>query len=63
LSERYTLFTIDVDLEPLAHIADFPGAVNDLMASLERMDADEIEHFGGMEMHERVLEYVASVAV
>ncbi len=59
LSAKYLLFTIRIICEPLRHIAGFPQAGADLARSLDNMDADEIEHFGGVEKHRRLAEYVA----
>lgn len=61
LSPRYLLFTIDVLCEPLVHITQFPQARVDLARSLRGMDADEIEHFGGLDKFGRLLEYLQSV--
>lgn len=59
LSSNYLLFTIRIVTEPLAHIAGFTSAQTDLLQSLDNMDADEIEHLGGVEKHRRLAEYVA----
>ena len=59
LSETYLLFTIRIICEPLCHIAGYPSAQADLMRSLDNMDVQEIEHFGGVEKHRRLAEYVA----
>ena len=61
LSPRYLLFTIDVLCEPLMHIRQFPRARADLLKSLGGMDADEIEHFGGLDKFGRLLEYLRSL--
>lgn len=59
ISERYLLFTIDVICEPLADIESFVDAQTDLVTALATMDADEINHFGGLEKHRRLADYVA----
>lgn len=61
LSSKYLLFTIDVLCEPLMHITQFPQAREDLKNSLQGLDADEIEHFGGLDKFGRLLEYLQSV--
>ncbi len=62
LSERFLLFTIEVLCEPLQDVERFPRAALDLRAALGEMDADEIAHFGGVEKHRRLTEYVALLA-
>ena len=61
LSPKYLLFTIDVLCEPLVHITQFPQLREDLEKSLQGLDADEIEHFGGLDKFGRLLEYLQSV--
>lgn len=62
LSARYVLFTIEIICEPLVHIGSFPRACADLRRALQRMDAGEVEHFGGVEKQRSLTEYVASFA-
>lgn len=62
LSARYLLFTIDIACEPLADLQGFAAARTDLETSLARMDADEVSHFGGVEKHRHLTEYVAALA-
>ncbi len=59
LSDRFLLFTIAVTCEPIAHMARFPEACGEMQAALRAMDADEITHFGGVEKHRRLSDYVA----
>ena len=59
ISARYVLFTIDVICEPLADIEGFADAQADLAGALAVMDADEINHFGGLEKHRLLADYVA----
>jgi hypothetical protein len=61
LSTRYLLFTIDVACEPLMDLVGFATARADLATSLARLDADEINHFGGVEKHRQLQEYVAAL--
>ncbi len=58
LSDRFMLFTIAVICEPLEDIAQFPDACREMQAALAAMDTDEITHFGGVEKHRRLSEYV-----
>ena len=61
LSARYLLFTIDVVCEPLADLKGFALARADLDTSLARMDPDEVSHFGGVEKHRQLTEYVSTL--
>ncbi len=58
LSDRFMLFTIAITVVPLAHLARFPKACSDMQAALLAMDAHEIVHFGGVEKHRRLSDYV-----
>lgn len=56
--ERYLVFTIGVVFAPLNELANHPQHQAGLLKTLQRMDADEISHFGGVEKHQRLTEYV-----
>ena len=58
LLSSYVLFTIDVLCEPLADGMAYPQAWFDLHKRLQRMDADEIQHFGGRQKHQRLCDYL-----
>ena len=62
ISARYLLFTIDVVTEPLADLVHFVEAAVDLNLSLQRMDEDEVQHFGGVDKHCRLMSYVQRIA-
>ena len=49
LTPKYVLFGIRVVCEPLRHIAMYPSAGQDLLSALQRMDIDEVSHFGGQQ--------------
>lgn len=61
LSARYLLFTIDVRSEPLADLAHFAQARDDLLQTLDRMSALEITYSGGLEKHRRLTDYVRTL--
>lgn len=59
--DDYLLFTINVRFAPLRDIAHYPQALEDLIASLSRFDAEEIDYFGGGAKYQRLGEYLAEV--
>ena len=56
---RHLLFTIRVVQVPLQDIFSYSEARNDLLQTLAAMDADEVEHFGGVAKHALLTDYVA----
>lgn len=58
LTSRYVLFAIRIVCEPLQHMVGFPDARSDLLSALQRMDADEIEHFGGQRKWQALVDLV-----
>ena len=57
-SESHLLLTIRVLFAQLKDAGLHPHALPGLRASLELMDEDEINHFGGVAKHRRLVEYV-----
>ena len=58
--ESYSLFAINVRFQKLSDIFQFDAAKEGLQLSLERMDADEIEYFGGDKKIKTIHEYITS---
>ena len=58
--ESYSLFAINVRFQRLSDIFQFDAAKEGLQQSLERMDADEIEYFGGDKKIKTIHKYITS---
>ena len=58
--ESYSLFAINVRFQRLSDIFQFDAAKEGLQLSLERMDADEIEYFGGDKKIKTIHKYITS---
>ena len=58
--ESYSLFAINVRFQRLSDIFQFDDAKEGLQLSLERMDADEIEYFGGDKKIKTIHKYITS---
>ena len=58
--EFYSLFAINVRFQRLSDIFQFDDAKEGLQLSLERMDADEIEYFGGDKKIKTIHKYITS---
>ena len=56
--EDYSLFTINVLFQPLKIIFDYPEQKNNLILSLQRLDKDEADYFGGIPKIKTLLEYL-----
>ena len=56
--EDYSLFTINVLFEPLKTIFDYPEQKQNLILSLEGLDKDEADYFGGNKKINILLEYL-----
>ena len=56
--EDYSLFTINVLFEPLKEIFDYPKQRQALIESLEKLDNDEADYFGGNEKINILLDYL-----
>ena len=61
-SEEHLLFTINTRFQPLAAIAHYPQAQEDLLATLENLDADEVDYFGGARKCAMLIEYLKSLS-
>ena len=60
-SDGFLLFTINVRFAPLRDIAQHPEALADLMTSLERLDTNEIDYFGGNDKFHRLSDYLSTL--
>lgn len=58
--ESYSLFAINVRFQRLSDIFQFNAAKEGLQLSLERMDTDEIEYFGGDKKIKTIHKYITS---
>ena len=58
--ESYSLFAINVRFQRLSDIFQFDAAKEGLQLSLERMDDDEIEYFGGDKKIKTIHKYITS---
>ena len=58
--DSYSLFAINVRFQRLSDIFQFDAAKEGLQLSLERMDADEIEYFGGDKKIKTIHRYITS---
>jgi hypothetical protein len=56
--EDYSLFTINVLFEPLKEIFEYPKQKLALIKSLEKLDNDEADYFGGNEKINILLDYL-----
>ena len=56
--EDYSLFTINVLFEPLKEIFDYPKQRQALIESLEKLDNDEADYFGGNAKINILLDYL-----
>ena len=56
--EEYSLFTINVLFEPLKEIFEYPKQKQALVKSLEKLDNDEADYFGGNEKINILLDYL-----
>ena len=57
--EDYSLFTINVLFQPLNIIFDYPEQKQNLVKSLERLDKDESDYFGGSKKITILLDYLS----
>ena len=57
--EDYSLFTINVLFQPLNIIFEYPEQKQNLLRSLERLDKDESDYFGGSKKITILLEYLS----
>ncbi len=55
---RYLLFTIRVVFAPLVEIVEHRSTIPGLIRALARMSEDEVAHFGGVEKHRHLSDYV-----
>jgi len=59
-SRRFDINAPSADcVEPLADLLGFSVARQALLATLAKMDQDEIEHFGGYNKHQQLMTYLS----
>ena len=58
--EDYSLFTINVLFQPLHLIHDYPDQKRNLISSINTLDAEEINYFGGDQKVKLLLKYLLS---
>ncbi|MDG1133589.1 MAG: DUF3445 domain-containing protein [Pseudomonadales bacterium] len=59
--EDYLLFTINPRFQPLADIAQYPQAQQDLLIAMAGFDEDEIDYFGGEQKCLQIRDYIETM--